>query len=121
MSLIIRLLINAAALFAATRVVDGISFTGDVQNLIGVALVFAVVNTLIKPVFQLLSFPILLLTLWLFAFVINALMLLLTSTLSERLGLGFAVGGFIPALIGAFVVSVVSLVLGALFGKDQKS
>ena len=120
MTILIRLLINAAALFAATRFVSGISFTGSGASLLGVALVFAVVNTLIKPVLQLLSLPVLFLTLGLFALVINALMLLLTSSLSEGLGLGFSVQGFVPAVIGSIVVSVVSAVLNAFLGGDRK-
>jgi putative membrane protein len=119
MSLILRLLINAAALYVATRFVDGIVFSGTPGSLLGVALVFAVVNTLIKPVLQLLSLPVLFLTLGLFALVINAGMLLLTSALSERLGLGFEVRGFTAAFIGAIVVSVVSALLNAVRTADD--
>ena len=107
MSLIIRLLINAAALYAATRFVDGISFTGSSGALLGVALVFGVVNALIKPVIQFFSLPVIFLTLGLFALVINALMLMLTSGLSRSLGLGFSVRGFGAALVGSIVVSLV--------------
>lgn len=57
-------------------------------------------------------------TLWFFIFVINALMLLLTSALSESLGLGFSVRGFVPAFLGALVVSVVSVVLSFIVGND---
>jgi putative membrane protein len=121
MSFFIRLLINAAALYAATRLVDGIHFSGTPVQLLGVALVFAVVNTLIKPVLKFLSFPILLLTLWLFIFVINAMMLLLTSALSETLGLGFRVNGFVPAFVGALVVSVVAMALNALLSNTNES
>jgi len=120
MSLIIRLLINAAALYAATRFVDGISFTGSSGALLGVALVFGVVNALIKPVIQFFSLPVIFLTLGLFALVINALMLMLTSGLSRSLGLGFSVRGFGAALVGSIVVSLVSAVLGLFLPGDKK-
>src|SRR4051812_44382886 len=109
MSLLIRLLINAAALYVATRFVSGIVFSGTWQNLLLVAFVFAVVNTAIKPILKLFSFPVILITAGLFLLVINALMLLLTSALSERLALGFHVTGFFPAFVGAIVVSVVAM------------
>ncbi|MEO7965459.1 MAG: phage holin family protein [Gemmatimonadaceae bacterium] len=119
MSLLVRLLINAAALYAATRIVDGISFSGTWQNLLLVALIFAVVNTAIKPILKLFSFPVILLTAGLFLIVINAAMLLLTSTASARLDLGFHVAGFFPAFVGAMVVSAVAMVLNAVFGSKK--
>lgn len=121
MSLILRLLVNAAALFAATRFVDGISFTGSMPALLGVALVFGVVNTVVKPIISFFSFPVIFLTLGLFLLVINAVMLLLTSNLSGTLGLGFTVRGFMPALVGSIVVSIVSMLLGVFVdsGKDS--
>jgi putative membrane protein len=114
MTFIIGLLINAAALYVATRIVDGISFTGSWKSLLGVALVFAIVNTLVKPVLQFLSFPVIFLTLGIFLLVINALMLLLTSSVSRSFGLGFSVRGFGAALFGSIVISLVSMVLSAL-------
>ncbi|MEO6446706.1 MAG: phage holin family protein [Gemmatimonadaceae bacterium] len=120
MSLLIRLLINSAALYVATRLVDGITFTGSTVALLGVALVFGLVNALIKPVIQFFSIPVIFLTLGLFALVINALMLLLTSGLSRSLGLGFHVAGFGSAFIGSIVVSLVSAVLGLFLAGDKK-
>jgi putative membrane protein len=122
MSILVSLLINAAALWVATEVVDGISFTGSVPTLLGVALVFGVLNVVVRPILKLLTFPFLILTLGLFIFVLNAVMLLLTSAASQALGLGFHVEGFVPALIGALVVSIISyglsLFVGA--GDDRK-
>ncbi len=120
MSLLLRLLVNAAALYAATRFVDGISFTGTIPALLGVALVFGIVNTLVKPIIAFFSIPVIFLTLGLFLLVINALMLLLTSSLSGTLGLGFSVRGFWAALFGSIVVSIVSMILG-MFVEDDKS
>jgi putative membrane protein len=111
MSILIRLLINAAALWAAIRLVPGVSFTGDVWRLLGVALVFAVFNVSVRPVLMLLTLPFFLVTLGLFTFVLNALMLWWTGVVSSALGLGFSVNGFTAAFLGALVVSTVSFVL----------
>lgn len=119
MHVLVRLLINAAALWVATRLVSGISYTGDGVSLFGVALVFGVLNVLIKPVLFLISLPFVILTLGLFTLVLNALMLLLTAAASDALGLGFSVAGFLPAFKGALVVTVVSFVL-SLFVSDSQ-
>ena len=114
MRFFIRLLVSAAALWVATQVVPGVSYSGGPLPLLGVALVFGVVNALIRPVAKILTFPLIILTLGIFALVINGLMLLLTSSLSDALGLGFHVSGFWPAFWGAVVVSIVSTVLSLL-------
>ena len=116
----VRLLINAAALWVATRIVPGVTYAGGWMLLLGVALVFGVVNAFIRPVAKVLTFPIVLLTLGLFLFVINGLMLWLTSALSETLGLGFHVRDFWAAFWGAFVVSVVSGLLSLMMRADQQ-
>ena len=120
MHVLLRLLINAAALWAATQLVSGITYTGDGVSLLGVALVFGVLNVLIKPILFLISLPFVILTLGLFTLVLNALMLLLTASVSDALGLGFAVAGFEPALKGALVVTIVSFGL-SLFVSDGDS
>ena len=119
MSILLSLLINAAALWVATRLVDGISFTGTIPTLLGVALVFGVLNVVLRPILTLLSFPFFILTLGLFTFVLNAVMLLITSAASEALGLRFQVNGFVPAFIGALVVSVVSFALSMFVGPSD--
>ena len=111
MQLILRLLINAAALWAATRLVPGISFTGDWRLLFVVALVFGVLNASVRPVLWFMTLPLLLVTLGLFTFVLNAVMLWLTGAVSDALGLGFHVDGFGAAFLGALVVSIVSFML----------
>ena len=118
MHVLLRLLINAAALWVATRLVSGISYTGDGVSLFGVALVFGVLNVLIKPILFFLSFPFVIFTLGLFTLVINAVMLLITAGASDALGLGFSVDGFLPALKGALVVTLVSFAL-SLFVSDN--
>ena len=114
MPFLIRLLVNAAALWVATRLVPGVSYDGGVLPFLGVALVFGVVNAILRPVLKLLTLPLIIVTLGFFALVVNGLMLWLTSSLSASLGLGFHVSGFWPAFFGALVVSVVSLILSLL-------
>ena len=111
MQIIWRLLINAAALWAATRLVPGISFDGDWRLLLAVALVFGVLNVALRPILILLTLPLFILTLGLFTFVLNALMLWLTGRVSDALRLGFRVDGFGAAFLGALVVTVVSFLL----------
>ena len=114
MSFLIRLLVNAAALWVATKFVSGVTYTGAVLPFIGVALVFGLVNAIIRPILKFFTFPLFIVTFGLFAFVLNGLMLWLTSSLSGALGLGFHVSGFVPAFLGALVVSLVSILLGLL-------
>src|SRR6266545_4598993 len=99
---------NAAALRGAARRVPGISFDGDWRLLFVVALIFGVINVSVRPILKFLTFPLLILTLGLFTFVLNALMLWLTGAVSDALDLGFHVGGFTPAFIGGLVVTVIS-------------
>ena len=122
MKLLLRLLVTALSLWVATKFVPGISFTGEnYAGLLGVALVFGVVNSFVKPILSLFSLPVVLLTLGLFLFVINGLMLMLTSYLSSRLGLGFHVAGIIPAIIGSLVVSVTATVVNFVIGTNRDS
>ncbi len=107
----IRLLVNAAALWVATQIVPGVTYDGGVVPFLCVALVFGVINATLRPVTKVITFPLIILTLGLFALVVNGLMLWLTSSLSASLGIGFHVTGFWPAFFGALVVSIVSAVL----------
>ncbi len=124
------LLTTALALAAATALLDGIRFTGPragsaeieakILPLVAVALLLGAVTSFVKPVLQLLSFPLILLTLGLFLLVINAFMLMLTGWLADQVGLGFRVAGFWPAVGGAVVITVVTWALDAVFD-DRRS
>ena len=116
MSFVVRLLVNAAALYVATRLVPGVVYDGGWPAFFGVALIFGFVNAFVRPVTKLLTFPFIIVTLGLFVFVINGLMLWLTSRLSAVLGLGFHVDGFWAAVWGALVVTLVSLLLSMMVG-----
>jgi putative membrane protein len=123
--LIVKVLINAVAVYAAVLLVPQIvfSFGDDWWKLVAVALVLALINTYIKPIVKALSFPITLLTVGLFALILNALLLLLVAFISDQFKLGFKIGDFPPkftadafvgALLGSIVISIVSTVLGML-------
>jgi putative membrane protein len=106
---IVRWLINALALYLTALLLPGITLRGAVPTLIAAA-VLGIVNALIRPVLLLLTLPINLVTLGLFTFVINALMLMLTSAVVP----GFAIRGFGSALLGAVVLSIISFLLSHL-------
>jgi len=114
---IIQILINAAALYVADFLIGGITFSGEWWKFLLVALAFSLLNTYIRPILRILTLPISVITLGLFLLVINALMLLLTSAISEQLKLGFHVADFGAAFLGAIVVALVgwglSIVIGA--------
>jgi putative membrane protein len=120
MPFLVRLLVNAAALWVATRLVPGVSYDGGALPLLAVALVFGVVNAFLRPVAKILTFPLIIVTLGIFALVINGLMLWLTSSLSSALGLGFHVSGFWAAFWGGLVVSVVSTILSMLVADAKR-
>jgi putative membrane protein len=108
-------------LWVATRIVPGVSYTGGWMTLLGVALVFGVVNAFVRPVARILTLPIVILTLGLFLLVINGFMLWLTSALSDALDLGFHVQGFVAAFLGALVVSIVSGALSLMTAEKHAS
>ena len=118
MKLLIRWLITAAAVWAAAHFVPGIHYSGGFMTLLAVALIFGLVNALVRPVLKALACAVIVLTLGLAIFVINALMLLLTSYLSRHFGFDFTVDGFVPALVGSVVISLVSWLLSVVLVDD---
>jgi putative membrane protein len=120
MRFLLRLLINAAALWCAIRLVPGITYGGGWAGLLGIALVFGVVNAFIGTILKLLSLPVIFLTLGLFALVINGFLLWVTARLSTALGLQFEVQGCWTAILGALIVSIVSALL-SMFLSDARS
>jgi putative membrane protein len=121
MRFLVRLLVNAAALWVATQLVSGVTYSGGWLPFLGVALVFGVVNAFIRPVAKVLAFPLIIVTLGIFALVVNGLMLWLTSSLAGALDLGFHVSGFWAAFWGALVVSIVSTVLSMFVSESTSS
>jgi len=120
--LILRVMINALSIVAAIRLVDGITFTGEWWKMIIIGAVFGIVNSLLKPIMMIFTFPLIVLTLGIFTLVVNALMLIITAGLSGPLHLGLKIDGFWPAFWGALIVSIVSMLLSWLTGlRDIKS
>lgn len=120
MSFVLRVLINAAAIWLATVLLDGLEVVGGddttsrVLVFLAVALVFGLVNAVVRPIVAFLSFPLYILTLGLFTLVVNALMILLTGWLSEMTDYGLRVDGFWTALLAGLVIAVVSFVLSVV-------
>lgn len=116
---VVRLVVTAVTLWIAELLVEGIAVEGGTPTqraltLLGVALVFGVLNAVIRPLLTLVTLPLFLLTLGLFTFVVNAVVLLLTSWVAGELGLPFRVGGFGSALLGAIVISLASFAFNVL-------
>ncbi len=123
-SWLVRIVSNALAVTAAAWIFDDITVTGSsdgarVLTLIFVALLFGIVNVFVRPVVAFLSFPLYLLTLGLMYFVVNALMLLLTSWVAGTLDVGFHVDGFWSAVGGAIVISFVSWFVGRALPEER--
>ncbi len=119
---ILRWLINAVALFLAIKFVPGITFGGGWLGLFWLALIFGLVNAFLRPLLQLLTCPLIILTLGLFTLVINMIMLKVTELIGNGFGLGLAIDGWWPLFLGSLVISVVSIFLsmilkGELSGK----
>ncbi|MCS0635168.1 phage holin family protein [Streptomyces sp. LP05-1] len=121
---VVKTIANAAALAVAIWLLHDITLTGNstgrkALTLVLVALVFGVVNILVKPVVKLLTLPLFILTLGLFTLVVNALMLLLTSWLAGKLSLSFHVEGFWTAVLGGLIISVVSWAMNVVLPDDD--
>lgn len=114
-SLLMHWVFNAAALWVACYFLTGLDFNGTIVQLLMVAAVFGLVNSLLRPLLTILTCPLIVLTLGIFTLVINALMLMVTGWLSTSWRLGFAVSGFWPAFWGGLVIGIVSLMLSLLF------
>lgn len=120
MGFILRLLVTAAALYVAVQLVPGIEFSGPTTHLLGVALVFGLVNAIVRPIILAMTCPLVLLTLGLFIFVLNGLMLLLTGAVSGALGIDFQVHGLVAAIIGGLIVGIISTVLNIFVGRKPE-
>lgn len=129
MRLLIRILINALALWAASWLLPGITLdeagTAVTDNptldlvlaYLFIGLIFGVVNALVRPIVRLLALPLTILTLGLFSIIINAAMLMLTSWLTSFTPVHFEVDSFFwTAILGSLIISVISLFAGALTG-----
>jgi putative membrane protein len=122
MRIIIRLLINAVALYAAVALLNGTYLFPSTDNwldFIWLALIFGLVNAIIRPIVMALSCPIIILTLGLGTLLVNMAMFWLAGLIGNQFGVGFEVNGLLGAFLGALIVSVVSFILSAIF-RDSK-
>lgn len=113
MKILINLLVTALIVFLLSNFLPGVSVDGFGSSII-VVIVLAVLNFLVKPILQIISIPITILTLGLFLFVINALIILLCSKMVS----GFHVDGFWSALLFSLVLSIVQSIVGSLTAND---
>lgn len=116
----IRWFINAVALYVAVLIVPGIHFGGEWADLLWLALIFGLLNALLRPLLKLLALPLIILTLGLFTLLINAAMLMLTGSVAQSFGLDFSVDGFWTAFLGSLVISLVSVVMSTIIRDDRK-
>ena len=124
MNFVLRVLATAAAVWVAAWLLPGVevsagSTTDTIVVLLAVSVIFGLVNAVVKPLFSALTGCLIVLTFGLFLFVINALMLMLTSWIAGRLDLGFSVDGFWWALAGSVVISVVSGFINGVLGTKK--
>jgi putative membrane protein len=119
--IIIRWAINAVALYAAIALVPGLTAENPHWTAyIWMALIFGLVNALVRPILKLLTCPLILLTLGLFTLVINTVMLYLTSYLGDFFGVGLTIDGFFSAFLGALIISAISLVLTSVVKDSER-
>ena len=119
--LLIRLAINAVALYAAVAIMQGRGITPQSDNwlnFIWLALIFGLVNAIIRPILVVMSCPLLILTLGLGTLIINTLMFVLSGWIGTQFEVGFQVDNFLAAFLGALIVSIVSFILTGLFKGD---
>ncbi|HEX8990888.1 MAG TPA: phage holin family protein [Anaerolineales bacterium] len=115
---ILRWAINTAAIYLAIHFVPGISLQSGWVSVIWLALIFGLVNALLRPLLKLLTCPLILLTLGLFTLLINTFLFWLTGQIGQFFGIGITMNGFWPAFLGGLVVTVVSVVLTFIL-KDE--
>jgi putative membrane protein len=117
---IIRWAINAVALYVAVLVVPGIDLRGSWVDVLWLALIFGLLNALLRPLLKFLTCPLIILTLGLFTIVINTGMLLLTSKIGQSLGMGLSVTDFWQAVLGSLVISLVSVIMSVILRDELK-
>lgn len=114
--LALRVVINAFALWVAARFVDGITLSDEVLSILLVAVIFGLVNALIRPLAMLFSLPFLIVTLGLFTLIVNTGMLGLTAWLTDRL----SVDGFWSAFWGALIITIISWILSSIVISEKE-
>ncbi|HMN13287.1 MAG TPA: phage holin family protein [Bellilinea sp.] len=120
---LIQILINAVGLYVAFYLLKGTYLfpsSNSWTDLLLLAVIFGLVNTFIRPIFMTLGCPLIMLTLGLGTLLINTLMFWLAGVIGNQFGIGFTVNGFLGALFGAIIVSLVSLLLGGFLKREER-
>lgn len=120
MKFLIRWFFTSLAILAAVKLLPGLRFDGTWLQLAIVALIFGLLNALVRPLLKILTCPLIVLTLGLFTLVINAAMLLLTEAVAEHFGIRFTIADFWSAFLGAIIISIVSALLNLLVSDDDE-
>jgi putative membrane protein len=120
---ILRLVINAIALYLAVLIIPGIVLNSSMSSLIGLALIFGLVNALVRPLLQFLTCALIILTLGLFTLVINTFLFWLTSVIGQSFGIALVINDPVwwNAFLGGLVVSIVSVVMTMILKDELKS
>jgi len=118
---ILRWIINALAVYLAVLFVPGINYQGGWLGIVWLALILGLLNAFLRPLLQLLTCPLILLTLGLFTLLINTLMFWWMSWIGQAFGIGITVDGFLPAFLGGLIVSVVSIIFSMMLHDGKKS
>lgn len=114
---LIRLFVNSFALSAAAWMVGGVHLTGTMGQILFVALIFGVLNSILKPILMFLSLPFIVVTLGFFALLVNGALLLMTAGLTDSL----QVDGWVSAVLGAIVISVVSMIMNSIVDEESRA
>jgi putative membrane protein len=118
---LVRLVINAVALYAAVALVPGIRpETDNWISYIWLALIFGIINAILRPILVVVGCPFLILTLGLGGLLINTLLFYLAGLIGQSFGVGFSVDGFVPAFLGALIVSIIGFALSSVLRDDRR-
>ena len=119
---ILRLLINAIALYLTVLIVPGIKLTTELASIIWLALIFGIINALFRPLLKFLTCPLIILTLGLFTLIINTFLFWLTSVIGQSFGIGLLISDpvFWNAFLGGLVVSIVSVLMTIILKDELK-
>jgi len=118
--LLLRWVANAVALFVTVQLVPGIRFDGSLGNLAALAAIFGILNAVLRPILTLLTCPLMMVTLGLFALAINGILLWVTASFSDRYGLGLRIDGIWPAFLGGLMIGFVSVLVGLLLRPSER-
>lgn len=121
---VIQLAINAFAFFVAISILNGNGIDPMGENVwlnyLLLALIFGVINAVLRPILVVLSCPVIILTLGLGMLLINTLLFYLTGLIGTRFGFGFEVDGFLPAFLGALIISLIGMFFNGVLRNEMK-